>query len=257
MHFFFFFRAVVHAVLLPPAGLLILTVVGAVLLARHHRRSGWTCLITGLSLLWLLSAPMVADALTELVEVYPAFNPSQPTTAQAIVILGGTGNRDRAPEYGGRPAADLDLLERLNYGAWLSRRTQLPILVTSDGWNSWTMATSLARDFQVPPRWVDWRSYDTFGNARNSAALLRANHVNSILLVTSTTHMARAMGEFVATGLQVTAAPAEVLNPLDLSSSLMPTAEGMLRSNRAIYELIGGRVREVMAALHLRRQQPG
>ena len=89
----------------------------------------------------------------------------------------------------------LELLERLNYGAWLSRMTHLPILLSSDYGNAAAMAVSLNRDFQVPARWVEWRSLDTFENARNSAVILRANHVNSILLVTSSyPHVARDAG---------------------------------------------------------------
>jgi uncharacterized SAM-binding protein YcdF (DUF218 family) len=198
------FKSIARSVLPPPAGLLILAALGAVLLALHHRRSGWACLPAGLGLLWLLSMPPVADTLTSLAEVCPALDPARATHAEAIVILGGIGHHSHAPEYGGEPAVKLDLLERLNYGAWLSRLTHLPILVTSSRGNS------------------------------------------------------RAMREFTATGLEVTAAPVQVLDRRpEPSFRLMPTAEGMQRSNRAIYELVGERVRELLAVSHLRRQQPG
>jgi hypothetical protein len=36
----------------------------------------------------------------------------------------------------------------------------------------------------------------------------------------------------------------------------LPSVEGMQRSNRAIYELLGEPVREAFVALNLRRQQP-
>ncbi len=256
MHFYLF-KAVARTLLLPPVGLLLVAMLGAILLALRYRRSGWTCLIAGLSLLWLLSIPIVADLLTGLVQQYPAFDPATATSAQAIVILGGPGNRNHAPEYGGQPAAELELLVRLNYGAWLSRQTHLPILVTSNPENANAMAASLTRDFQLPPRWVDRGSNDTFENARNAAAMLRASHVNSILLVTSTTHMVRAAHEFSATGLVVIAAPVQVQARSKANMfSYLPSPEGMLRSNRAIYELVGERVRELLVVLHLRRQQP-
>ncbi|MGC1456710.1 MAG: YdcF family protein [Steroidobacteraceae bacterium] len=243
--------------LLPPDGLMILAILGAVLLARRHRRSGWTCLIIALSLWWVLSVSIVADGLTWLAEGYPAFDPARATNAQAIVILGGPGSRDHAPEYGGQPAVEVDLLERINYGARLSRLTHLPILVTSDPQNVQAMAVSLARDFQLPPRWVDRNSHDTFENARNSAAMLRADHVTSILLVTNSTHMLRSVREFAATGLTVTAAPVDMYTRHDDPPfRYLPSADDMQRSNRAIYELVGERVRELLAVLHLRRQQP-
>jgi uncharacterized SAM-binding protein YcdF (DUF218 family) len=262
MHFYLF-KTMARAALLPPMGLLILAVLGAVLLALRHRRSGWTCLAGGLGLMWLLSMPIVANSLMLLVQHYPAFNPATATNAQAIVILGGAAHRDPAAEYGGQPAAELELLDRLNYGAWLSRQTHLPILVTSDPMNARAMAVSLTRDFQIPPHWVDTISHDTYENARNAARILRADHVNSVLLVTSTTHMLRAAREFMATGLAVTPAPDQVLIGNEETSyepyplfEYLPSAEGMQRSNRAVYELLGEPVRELFAFLHLRRQQP-
>ncbi|MEJ0005789.1 MAG: YdcF family protein [Steroidobacteraceae bacterium] len=252
------FKQTARSLILPPTGLLVLAVVGAALLASRHRRSGWACLLTGLALLWLLSTPMVALELSLLVESYPAFDPAKPTSAQAIVILGGAGDRSRAPEYGGQPAVELDLLERLNYGAWLARTTHLPILVTSNGANVYAMSVSLARDFQVPARWVDWKSLDTFDNARYSAELLRASHVDSIVLVTSSTHMLRATREFLATGLKVTPAPVHMADTRDFTVfSFLPSSEAMVYSNRAVYELLGEPVRELLAALHVRRQRPG
>jgi uncharacterized SAM-binding protein YcdF (DUF218 family) len=256
MHFYWF-KAVARAVLLPPTGLVILAILGAVLLALRHRRSGWTCLIMGLGLWWVLSVPIVADGLTGLAEGYPAFDPATAINAQAIVILGGTGSRNHAPEYAGEPAVELDLLDRITYGAWLSRLTHLPILVTSDPPNVRAMEVSLTRDFQMPPRWVDRNSHDTFENARNSAAMLRAAHVTAILLVTSSTHMLRALREFTGTGLVVTAAPVQLETAHEGPPfRYLPSAEGMQRSNRAIYELLGERVRELFVALHVRRQQP-
>jgi uncharacterized SAM-binding protein YcdF (DUF218 family) len=257
MHIYVF-KAVLRTLLLPPVGLVLLAVLGAILLGLRYRRSGWTCLIAALSLLGLLCMPTVADGLTALVQEYPAFDPASATSAQAIVILGGPDSRNRAPEYGGQPGVDLELLERLNYGAWLSRQTHLPILVSSDPANVYAMSVSLTRDFQVPPRWVDWRSHDTFENARNSAAMLRAAHMTSILLVTSSTHMVRSLREFSATGLLVTAAPVHVQAVREAGPyKYLPGPEALLRSNRAIYELIGERVRELFVVLHLRRQQPG
>jgi uncharacterized SAM-binding protein YcdF (DUF218 family) len=256
MHFYSF-KTVAHTLLLPPDGLMILALLGLVLVALRQRRSGWGCLIISLTLWWVLSVPSVADGLTWLVEGYPAFDPAAATNAQAIVILGGASARNHAPEYGGQPAVELDLLDRINYGARLSRLTHLPILVSSDPDNVRAMAVSLTRDFQMPPRWVDRNSHDTYENARNSAALLRADHVTSILLVTSSTHMVRSVREFAATGLEVTAAPVQMATRHeDPPWRYLPSAEGMQRSNRAIYELVGERVRELLAALHLRRQQP-
>ena len=101
---------------------------GVFLLGRRPRLAR-VCLILGLGSLWLLSTPVVCDALAAMAEHYPPLDLRSAAGAQAIVILGGGGERALAPEYGG-PAAEPLLLERLSYGAYIARKTGLPILVT-------------------------------------------------------------------------------------------------------------------------------
>ena len=98
-------RTLLKNLILPPAGPLLLAIIGALLLRRRARLAR-LLLALGLGSLWLLSLPVVADALTRLSEHYPPLDLAQPTQAQAIVILGGGGQRAYAPEYGG-PAAEV------------------------------------------------------------------------------------------------------------------------------------------------------
>jgi len=203
--------------------------------------------------------PVIADALTRSIQHYPAFDVAAPTQAQAIVILGGGGERVQAPEYGG-PAPGPYLLERLAYGAYVARRTRLPILVS--GWHieALAMRDNLRDSFALEPRWVDSQSYDTFDNAHNSARLLVAAGVHRIILVTSAQHMWRAAHEFSATGLVLTAAPVGLVPGRALSSAVgllryIPDAQALERSHEVIYELLGERVRKVLLLTHLRRQR--
>ena len=122
------------------------------------------------------------------------------------MILGGGGQRAFAPEYGG-PSADPLLLERLNYGAFLARKTGLPILVTGFAIEAQAMHDTLQRNYGINPRWVDNRAYDTFENARNSAQLLKADGVHRIILVTHASHMWRAVHEFTDAGMGSSGTP--------------------------------------------------
>jgi uncharacterized SAM-binding protein YcdF (DUF218 family) len=238
--------------LLPPGGLLLLALLGLLLLKRRPKLAR-VCLIAGIASLWLLSTPVISDALTRWVERYPPLDLNRAASAQAIVILGGGGQRALAPEYGG-PAAEPLLLERLSYGAYLEKRTGLPILVTGFSLEARAMHDSLLRNFGVEARWIDDRAYDTFQNARNSAQLLQPGGVRRIILVTRATHMGRSVGEFAASGFEVIAAPVGILAPRDFGVlRFVPDADALARSRAAIYEMVGEPVRIILAATHLRR----
>lgn len=249
-----YIKSILRNLVLPPSGLLILAFAG-LLLTRRHRRLGNTLIAISLALLWLGSLPVVANALEGLTAHYPPLDLSRPVNAQAIVILAG-GDVRWAVEYGG-PTAARDTLERLHYGAFVARRTSLPVLVTGSPKEAEAMRVTLSRDFGIEPRWVENRSGDTFENARFSARLLRVDHVNRIILVTTSMHEWRAAQEFMAAGLQVVPAPVGIpeRQALDLGS-FVPATGALMRSHQAVYELIGEPVRKIFAALHLRRQQP-
>jgi len=251
-------KSVLHTLLLPPGGPLLLAFAGAALIGRYTsqraRRCGWVLLLCGLGLLWLLSTPLVADALTRAAQRCPPLDLARLPEAQAIVILGGEAPRLDAPEYGYQPAVGLILLERVNYGALLARRTGLPVLVSGTPTEVLAMRISLARDFQTPTRWVENHSRDTFENARFSARILQPAGIRRIVLVTDATHEWRAQQEFTSAGFSVLAAPVGLYVPH--RPRFVPTPTALAQSRSALHEMLGNVVRVVLASLHLRRQAP-
>jgi uncharacterized SAM-binding protein YcdF (DUF218 family) len=249
-----YLKTVLRQLFLPPAGLLLLGAAGLMLLRRHPRFARALIALT-LVTLWLMSTPLVADAIVRLVERYPALDLNLARGAQAIAILGGGGQRSVAPEYGGAPAAGPELLEKLAYGAWVARRTGLPILVTGYGPEAGAMRATLQQNFGLDPRWVDAAAFDTFQNARNAAALFAQDGIHRIILVTRSTHMLRSTDEFRAAGLEVLPAPVG-LRPQRPSRlwDYLPEADALVSSYQACYELLGEPVRAFLAATHLRRQ---
>jgi uncharacterized SAM-binding protein YcdF (DUF218 family) len=236
----------------PPAGPLLLAFFGVYLMRRRPRLAR-VCLILGLGSLWLLSTPLVSDALSSVVEYYPPLDFKSVTGAQAIVILGGGGERAFAPEYGG-PAADPWLLERLSYGAYIARKTALPVLVTGSRIEAAAMRATLQRNFELEPRWVDDEAYDTFENARNSVRLLQSAGIHRVVLVTHAAHMRRSVHEFTDAGVEAVPAPVGMLAARDPGIwSYLPTPGALLRACAAINELLGEPVRALLAATHLRR----
>lgn len=246
-------KSLARNLVLPPAGPLILAVFGLVLMPRR-RRLGGVMVVTGVAALWLCATPVVADVLMRMAERYPSLDPAKPVNAQAVVILGGGGVRN-APEYGGL-AMEGDPLGRVVYGAIVAKRTSLPILVTGTRDEAAAMSTTLSRDLGVNARWIENQSGDTFENARFSARLLRPAGVHRIIVVTSASHEWRAAHEFMAAGFEVIPAPVGGEAPRARGiMGYIPGPTGLERSYAAMYELLGEPVRELMAALHLRRQQ--
>lgn len=245
---FFLIKKLLAALVLPPTGPLLLACVG---LACARRR--WGRVLAWLSVLTLfaLGSPPVARVLVEAASGAPFLAPAAVHDAQAIVILGG-GVRE-GPEYGG-DVPDVMTLDRLRYGAWLARRSQLPVLVSGGAVyrgvaEASAMRAVLQHEFGVAVRWTEADSLDTAQNARRSARMLLPEGVRRIALVTDQLHMARARAEFAAAGFEVIAAPVGLSTgwsaqaPLVLR--LVPNMTALRASHYALYSLLGDWVRRL------------
>jgi uncharacterized SAM-binding protein YcdF (DUF218 family) len=136
-------------------------------------------------------------------------------------------------------------LERIRYGAWLAHRTRIPVLV-SGGLNPTPLATlmadALSQDFAITPRWMEAKSANTAQNAMFSSAILKAEGVHRVILVTHAWHMKRAVAAFEANGMTVVAAPTAFYSPVpeDLLSAITPSVATFRMSGYGMHELIGG-----------------
>jgi uncharacterized SAM-binding protein YcdF (DUF218 family) len=241
----FDFHVLLRTLVLPPSSTLLLALAGLLFWPRRPRLGAALC-AAGILSLWLLAAPVVADALARAAEGYPPLDPSHLTAAQAraqaIVILGG-GVRLDAPEAGGdAPGVHTSL--RLIEGAKIARATHLPVLVSGNDREAFAMRRFLEEDMQVPVRWTEAASHDTHENAVFSARLLRQQGIEQIILVTSSAHLTRAAAEFRAAGLEVEAAPAEMWTWDERGAlALVPSVLALERSRTALYEWAGRMVR--------------
>ena len=121
-------------------------------------------------------------------------NSHETQTAQAIVILGaGLTNSSSMMQ----PNVNAQLLERIRFGAYLQRKTNLPILVTGAGSHaSFTeaemMKQVLEEEFHAHVDFVEDRSDNTVENAKFSYEILKKNNIKTIFLVSSSWHLKRA-----------------------------------------------------------------
>jgi len=228
--------------LLPPLSLLLLGILGLLIGAR--RPAGLALLIASLGGLFVASVPAAGTALAGMLE-----SPSEGRSVhwegmQAIVILGG-GSYAAAPEYGA-DTVSAATLARLRWGARLHRRSGLPIMVSGGSPRGTAvseaaqMKAALEQDFQVPVRWTEGSSLNTWENARYAKLLLARDNIQRIVLVTHAVHMQRARLEFERAGFSVEAAPTafSTLHPPGLLNFL-PCPEGLELSHAFVHELIG------------------
>jgi uncharacterized SAM-binding protein YcdF (DUF218 family) len=237
--FTFGLKKVLTLLMLPPVGPVLISALGLLLLKRRPRL-GRALAWGGLVLLIALALPIVAYGLLASLETGEPLDPAQARGADAIVIIAG-GLRRGAREYGGDTLNGLSI-DRVRYGAWLARRTALPVLVSGGIGNEGTREADLMRrvleeEFGVKVRWVENRSRNTSENARYAAALLRESGAKRIVLVTHGLDMRRAGEDFRATGLDVIAAPTGLPRPPgEAWRDWMPGMGALVGSYYALYE---------------------
>lgn len=244
---------------LPPVPLLVLILMGAGLL-RRHRHLGRTVLTLGVLGLWFSSCDITGDWLADHgVHAPRALSgdrlaalrvESQAQRNVAVLVLGG-GARSLSPEYLG-PSLRAISLERLRYGVWLARHLSAPLGFSGGiGWNAQKLKQSEAsvaektakEEYGLPLTWAEGRSRDTRENAELSLALLKADGIKKIVLVTHDLHMPRAQQAFVEAAqgqIEIVAAP--VGAPTDLPADIgdwLPSDTGFARVRYAIYEWLG------------------
>jgi len=194
----------------------------------------------------VLSMPVTGGSLLCALQTQPAlpaFGPLPP--ADAIVVLSAESDRF-GTEYGHAVAGSMTM-QRLRYGVFLQRRTKLPMLVSGGipDSHSPALATMMEQaaqhEFQVPVKWIEDRSADTWENAQFSAAMLKADGCKRILLVTSAWHMPRSVASFEAHGIEVVPAPTAFrAPPTEGWTAFAPHWTGLKDSCIAMHEWFGG-----------------
>jgi uncharacterized SAM-binding protein YcdF (DUF218 family) len=246
---------VASALLLPPVPLLVLILVGARLMFRR-RLLAWLLILLGVAGIWLSCTSAVGNTLVHwLTQPPPVLTESaiaeiKRSPRTAIVVLGG-GRKLLAPEYGISTLHERSI-ERLRYGIWLSKETGLPLAFSGGvghgappGPTEAEIATRVAeREFGRPLRWAEAESRDTRENATKTVALLRAQGIEHIVLVTHDYHMRRAMRNFqrAAEGSKISllAAPMGLPRSKQLrATDWMPSNLYMEKTSLALHEWLG------------------
>lgn len=213
-------RGFLTALAMPPAVNLIL-ILGGLLLSLRYRRMGRGLALLGLVSLLVLALPWTKLKIYEQLESYRALKVAQlnEVTPQpgAIVVLGG-GMVRFADEYRQMRLTD-GSVRRTLYAATLAQQTGLPVLITGGGTSeeapdeveAGRMGEVLTQ-LGVQPRWLETRSRTTWENAIYSAPMLKAEGIDTVILLTDAWHMRRSVEAFHAQGLNIIPAPTAFRN---------------------------------------------
>ena len=196
--------------------------------------------------LWVLSMPFVASGLTGWVEVRgPDLGEAlagKDREKVALVVLAG-GMRTHDPATPPRERLDGGTTQRVLTAARLWDQQRFGLVVLSGTPPAETEAMlDLATALGVPPDRVvrETRSLNTRENAAFSAAILRERGPGAVVLLTSATHLRRAVKDFEAAGVHVIPAAADVVgsSPWGLDSFL-PSAHALAQTNVCLHEILG------------------
>lgn len=238
------------AVLIYPLTQVLLAMIASVILFQAGKlRGAHALLVSALLWLWLWSTPLVGESIVRSLESrYPPAGANDMPVADAILVLGGCVEVPRAPRV------DPDLSStaaRLWHAARLYHAGRAPRIVASGGslpWLQEPMSEAEAMrivlvDFGVPATAIELESAsaNTRENMRRSREVLDRLGAHRVLLVTSASHMRRALAEASLAGID--AVPAATDHTVGTRRftvlDLLPDAHALDRSHSAIKEYVG------------------
>jgi len=235
---FFLFKKMVGLCLSPLSVVLLLGLAGLLLVRRGRRRPGRGLLTAAAAMLLLVAYGIPGDWIARRLESrHPPFPDSRP--AARVVVLGG--DYSFSPRIPARNHVGSSSLARVVEGVRIYRLQESGCMLVLSGAGVAEGMRAVALDLGVPEEHIvlDTASRDTGDQARLLREILAGA---PFALVTSASHMPRAMGLFRHQGLEPIAAPTDYLcKPGSGRSfhSAFPAASRIRTCERVIQETLG------------------
>jgi uncharacterized SAM-binding protein YcdF (DUF218 family) len=195
--------------------------------------------------LWAFSTPLVSAALVHLTEIRgPDLHVAlagKDRTKVALIVLGG-GVRQGLPMVAPRERLSGAATQRAVTAArlWTEQRFGT-VIVTSMPDEAAALADLLSA-LGVPADLIvrEERSTNTRTNALYSAEILRERSVSDAVVVSSASHLRRALKDFAAVGVTAIPAAADILGESELGiDAFLPSSWGLGQTHTALHEILG------------------
>lgn len=246
---FFTLSKIVGLVALPSNFLIALGIAGLVLLCTRFTRLGSWLVVTSLVLIAIAGlSPLGNDLMIPLEQRFPPWDPSR-GAPDGIVVLGGA----ISPEVSAfRDAVALnEAAERITIAAELARRYPNSRIVYTGGSNALLSGGAIEAAFAVRELealgvahdriTAEEQSRNTIENAVYSRLVAQPKPGERWLVVTSASHMPRAIAAFRAAGFAVQAYPVDwrTRGWGDAGRFFGSLSEGLARTDTALHEWAG------------------
>jgi len=246
---FFYLSKILGFFALPSNLLITLGILGAILLGTRYARAGWRLVVVSLVLLAIVGFSPIGNAMMLTLEQrFPAWDASRGPPA-GIVVLGGA----LSPEVSAArnaPALN-ESAERMTTAVALARRYPNARIIYSGGSANLFDRDAIEADHALrlfenlglarERILIERRARNTAENAVFSKALAKAKPGERWLLVTSASHMPRAIGCFRRVGFEVEAYPVDwrTRGSDDMTAPFRSFASGLARTDAAAKEYVG------------------
>lgn len=233
--------------LLSPLSWAVLCLIGS-LYWKERVKLARSLIAIGLAILLIFSNPFVADSIAEYVEVGwkgPIFR--QDVVYDAAIVLGG-GLEPLATKLSGKAEFN-DSSERIIRGFEMLKRGNAKNVILSAGnldpkpgavVEAYVLAKALEEWGIEPDRIVaEANSRNTRENAIESQKIIQAKGWKSLVLITSASHVPRALGCFHAVGLRPDVLPVDFHGGSQYKASFLPKTASLDLASYELRELFG------------------
>jgi uncharacterized SAM-binding protein YcdF (DUF218 family) len=242
-----FFR-VISWLVLPPSIFIIILFISVFLIKINKKNlSIVLILFVGISL-YLLSIEPIKDKILYPLEYKYPFPDLNKLKCDAVITLGG-GLYLKSPEENGKASLKAPVVKRLvtTFKIWKKKKRKIvltggrPLNKRKYPSEAEIMANFL-EDLGVPKRYLilEKNALNTYQNAKNTKEIIKRYKWKNICLVTTASHMPRAVAVFNYFGIKTTPVPTDYKTSIKYNAtSYFPQARNFEDSISGIHEYIG------------------